>query len=501
MSKKKMKPVIILKIVSLLIFLMFLALLAVAIYYATSHKKSESETSLEHQMETDELAALLEKNSSSAVESNEVMEAAEHTVSGNETGADSKETEEPNAENENHMPLYLTDLYAEKGDTAVFKCYDSGAESYAWEYYDMAFNAWKKADMENVQNSKDELGREVSGFGIKADENMDGTVVRCTIHFKDPDKEDETQEASLFILPGRIKKISIEDKFTADANYCLSTRELPVKVIYADGTVEIITGLNHLYFVISEEKKDQSVSISGNRVETTTLIMTECDYLYTGMKEQEQLVRYHPDMAEIIETKAVIKGEDTIAPVIMEVTVSPYEVSNTDGPVTLTVKIKAEDNVTPYPNLEYAFLYSDQEPKEEDWGKKSSFETDIARNGIYTAYVRDSSGNTAQMEKEIITVDMKAPVIKSISLAEETNWCRSNTIQVSAHDASDILYCYENHSGGSSGWITYSEYTVDKNGIWIIRVKDAAGNVSEAEEIEISNIDKEAPVIHNISIK
>ena len=162
-----MKPVIILKIVSLLIFLMFLALLAVAIYYATSHKKSESETSLEHQMETDELAALLEKNSSSAVESNEVMEAAEHTVSGNETGADSKETEEPNAENENHMPLYLTDLYAEKGDTAVFKCYDSGAESYAWEYYDMAFNAWKKADMENVQNSKDELGREVSGFGIK----------------------------------------------------------------------------------------------------------------------------------------------------------------------------------------------------------------------------------------------------------------------------------------------------------------------------------------------
>lgn len=105
------------------------------------------------------------------------------------------------------------------------------------------------------------------------------------------------------------------------------------------------------------------------------------------------------------------------------------------------------------------------------------------------------------MEKEIITVDMKAPVIKSISLAEETNWCRSNTIQVSAHDASDILYCYENHSGGSSGWITYSEYTVDTNGIWIIRVKDAAGNVSEAEEIEISNIDKEAPVIHNISIK
>ncbi len=495
-----MKPVIILKKVSSLIFLLFLILSAGTIYfYATSQKKAESEKSLEYQTENDDLAALLEKSSSLAAENNEVMEATDHTVSGNGIKADSEETESPEAEKELQIPLCLTDLYAERDDTAVFRCYDNEAESYAWSYYDMYSNAWKKT--EEIQNYKDELGREVSKLEIKADENMDGTIVRCTIHFKDLDREDETQEASLFILPGRIKKISLEDKFTADANYYLSTRELPVKVTYTDGTDEIITGLNHLYFVLSEEKKDQSVSISGNRVETTMLIMTECDYLYTGMKEQEQLIRYHPDISEISETKTVITGEDNLAPEIMEVTVSPYEVSNTDGPVTLSVKIKAEDNVTPYPNLEYAFLYSDEEPEEGDWTKKSSFDANIARNGIYTAYVRDNSGNIAHMEKEIITVDMKAPVIKSISLANETNWCRSNTIQVSAYDASDILYCYENQAGNSSGWITYSEYTVDTNGIWRIRVKDAAENISEAEEIEVSNIDKEAPVIRNISIK
>lgn len=495
-----MKPII-LKIVSLLVFLMFLTLLAGAIYYATSHKKNENEKPLEYRTENDDLAALLEKSGNLAAENNEVTEAADHTVSGNGIGADSEETKSLETEKKLPIPLYLTDIYAERDDTAVFRCYDSEAEAYAWEYYDMSFNAWKKADIENIQNYEDELGREVSKYEIKADENMNGIIVRCTIHFKDPDREDEIQEASLFILPGRIKKISLEEKITVDANYYLSTRELPVKVTYADGTDEIITGLNHLYFVLSEEKKDQSVSISGNRVETTTLIMTECDYLYTGMKEQEQLVRYHPDMTEIVETKAVIKGEDTIAPEIMEVTVSPYEVSNIDGPVTLSIKIKAEDNVTPYPNLEYAFLYSDEEPEEDDWIKKSSFETDITRNGIYTAYVRDSSGNIAHMEKEIITVDMKAPVIKSISLANETNWCRSNTIRVSAYDASNILYCFDNQAGNSSGWITYNEYTVDTNGIWIIRVKDAAGNISDTEEIEISNIDKKAPIIHNISIK
>ena len=179
---------------------------------------------------------------------------------------------------------------------------------------------------------------------------------------------------------------------------------------------------------------------------------------------------------------------------------SPFEISNVDQPVNLTITITAEDDVTPYPELEYAFLYSDQEVTESDWKKNPSFDMSIERNGIYYAYVRDQSGNVGKMEKEIITVDTKAPVISEVSFSEE-NWCKSNTISVTARDSGEISYCFENRSAGiNSGWITYSEYTADTNGIWIIRVKDAVGNIAETE-IEITNIDKEAPVIQRISAK
>ena len=488
MSKKQ-------KIINaVLIFLIIAAISAAAfVFYATSHKKTDEDYPAEFQNTDDELADLLEN---ARIQKSESENDTEDSVLDDEPdpGGDMQE------EQETQEALKLTDIYAENGDTAVFKCYDSGAAAYEWEYYDMSSNKWNAAAEEEIQNCLDELGRNISGYKVKAEESMNGTMVRCTIHFQAPDRENEIQEASFFILPDKIKKISLEE-FTADANVYLGTKELPVKVFYTDGTDETITGLNNLYFVIFEEKKDQSVSISGNRVETTTLTTTECDYLYTGMKEQEQLIRYHPDGSEgEIEALAVITGKDELAPVISEITVSPYEISSTDGPVTLSVNIKAEDNVTPYPNLEYAFLFSGQEPTDADWIKKASFDAEIERNGIYTVYVRDSSGNTAQMEKEIITVDMKAPVIKSVTLINETGWCKSNTIQVSAQDTSDMMYCYESRAGESSGWITYNEYTVDANGIWTIHVKDAAGNISDTE-VEITNIDKEAPVIHNIRIK
>ena len=105
------------------------------------------------------------------------------------------------------------------------------------------------------------------------------------------------------------------------------------------------------------------------------------------------------------------------------------------------------------------------------------------------------------MEKEIITVDTKAPVISSVSLANESGWCKSNTILVDAQDAGGISYYFENAlTGIASDWITFSEYSVDTNGTWIIRVRDEAGNIAETE-IEVSNIDREAPVIYRISVK
>lgn len=479
MSKKR-------KIITLSIFLVLLVIaIILAIYfYATSHKNNKTRDQSAYQPNVQEI---------------EEETAAEIDTS-NQADSDAEEetaTDNPAYDGE----VKLLDLYSENGTTALFKCFDGEAETYDWEYYDMASKAWVTADPADIQIYEDELQRKISSYKVKAEKGNDGLMVRCTLHF--PEKEDECQMASLFILKDKVKKIEIEN-IEAKANTYLSARELPVKVTYENGTDEVITGLNHLYFIVAEEKKDYSTAISGNRIETITQIITEYDYLYIGMEDkQEEIIRYHSDSIsdEVIEAKTLITGKDLTAPDISDINISPFEVSNIDKPVTISVNISAEDDNTPYPYLEYAFLISEQEPTDTDWIKKPSFEVSIERNGIYTAYVRDQSGNIAQMEKEIITVDTKAPVISSVTLLNEEGWCKSNTIMVEAQDAGKMSYRFRSMTDGTySDWSSYNEYSVNKNGTWIIQVKDGAGNISETE-IMINNIDNEAPIIRSIHIK
>lgn len=457
--------------------------------YATSHKIPAEEG------DDDELLALINDISQTDSQTEPPDQEPETDVS-DETAADLP-GQEGTGEPLTDKAVKLCDIYSKTGGSATFICYDAAAEGYEWEYYDLDEKGWKASDPLNVQTFKDELNREVSSLKVSADHEL---MVRCTIHFST--KENEIQTASLFILKDEIKSISVED-FIADANAYICARDLPVRVIYQDGSQEEITGLNDFYFLTSEEEKDLSTSISGNRIETTTRTTTECSYFYTDLdEEQNTVMRYRTEeSSDAVETVCRITGKDTLAPVISETAVSPYEVTNIDQPVTLTVTISAEDDITPYPELAYAFKFAEDEPTEEDWRKKASFDVSIERNGTYIAYVRDQSGNISQMEKKIVTVDNKAPVIASVSLSNTDGWCQSNKIIVDAADAGEMKYSFENKSDGSgSDWITYNEYAVDANGIWIVRVRDNAGNITETE-IEVLNIDRDAPVIHSISVK
>ncbi|MCM1125006.1 MAG: hypothetical protein NC429_00905 [Lachnospiraceae bacterium] len=390
----------------------------------------------------------------------------------------------------------LKDVYSVKGEDIFFRCFDPEAEAYAWEYYDTSAEKWVTAPDSSVSLRPDELGRTVSMFQLQKNEADNETMARCTLKFNG--KEAEVQTASLYLIDN-IEKIAVKDLET-DANRYLGADELPVTVFYKDGREEELTGLAGMYFVATEENTDYDLTVSGNRIETTTIVRTECEYYNTGTDSREVLVRCRTAGQEAVETICRITGKDTKPPEIKEVTTSPFEVSGIDQPVDMTITITAEDETTPYPELEYAFLYSDQEPAEADWQKNPSFDASIERNGTYLAYARDQSGNVGKLEKEIITVDTKAPVISEVTLSEEA-WCQCLTILVTARDAGEISYSYENRTAGiNSGWLTYNEYTIDTNGSWIIKARDAAGNTAETE-ITISNIDKEAPVIQRISAK
>lgn len=394
--------------------------------------------------------------------------------------------------------IVLHDIYAEAGCMVEFKCFDRNAVSYEWEYYNLQSKNWIRADDSKVKARVDELGRNIAVFQVNADAEMHELMTRCIIHYEE--KEDVVQTASLFILKDAIVSISVEDIET-DVNSYLCTNEIPVKVHYADGTYEIVTGLYNLYFVSFEETKDYSTTISGNRIETLTTVATECDYHRVALDQQEVLLRHRSVTENEIDVSGNVLGKDLIAPEILEFEVSPFEVSNVDEEVILTINIAAEDNETPYPYLEYAFVLSGEEPKPSDWIRKASFDVAIHKNGIYIAYVKDEAGNISQKEKEIITVDMIPPMIDSIKLSNEVGWCKNNTIMVEASDAGIMHYrftCIGNDS--DSGWITYSEYSVNENGTWMVQIRDAAGNIEESELV-INNIDNEAPSIREIKIK
>lgn len=393
----------------------------------------------------------------------------------------------------------VTDIYAEKGSEVEFQCYDKDAETYRWEFFDLSENEWKEIPADEVIIREDELHRQISSIKQTAGEENQEKMFRCRLFY--PDETESTQTGTLYLLKDQISAISMEE-VTVNANSYLSSMELPVKITYKDGTEENITGLYNLYFLHSEENTDYTTSVSGNRVETTTKTVTECNYQRIGLEEKEYLIRYHPTNHEdILEMQNTISGEDLNAPIISSVSISPYEISNVDQAVTLTINIAAEDNETPYPYLEYAFVLFGTELTDADWKRKASFEVEIIQNGTYIAYVRDEAGNISQLEQEIITVDTKAPVILNVSLSNENGWCNSNTIIVNAKDYGDISYRFINKEAGTdSDWITYSEYVVETNGVWLVQTKDSVGNMSEAE-IEISNIDREAPIIRGINIK
>lgn len=163
----------------------------------------------------------------------------------------------------------------------------------------------------------------------------------------------------------------------------------------------------------------------------------------------------------------------------------------------VTVTIIADDNVTAYSNLQYAFLPEGEEP--EIWSDQSTFTVDITQNGKWIAYCRDESGNVIQEVREIVAVDNKAPEV-SLSLENET-WCTGNKILVNAKDGLSVEYCYCcPQTGIDSGWCTKDEYAVSENGTWTVKVRDAAGNVTE-KEITIDNIDNKPPVIRGIKEK
>ncbi|MDE7239107.1 MAG: hypothetical protein K2N41_05280 [Lachnospiraceae bacterium] len=396
-----------------------------------------------------------------------------------------------------YAPLALCDLYAERGTTAAFQCFYDGAEEYRWEYYDITVRNW--AEIEDVQSGYDDLGRQVSCVNVEASNENNGIMIRCRISFPDMDVT-ITETACLYVLDKSVRGVTVGDLYT-DAQKYIYIHMIPVTVTYEDGTAEEITGLSGLHFLETEVKNvEEGVSLAGNPIETVTTVITETDYQYFDYGANEVNLRYHP--AELSEKKidiaATFSGTDQNPPVISHVDFSDYKISSGADSVEVLVTIMAEDDITPYPFLQYAILPKGQEPTEADWRNRNCFKKEFDQNGTWIIYCRDQYGNIGSYEKNIIVSDSDAPEIASVTLEKE-GWYSSNTIRVQASDALSLTYSYScAETGEDSGFIARNEYEITSNGTWIVRVMDAAGNLS-TEQIYVSSIDTQNPVINGIT--
>jgi hypothetical protein len=453
---------------------------------------------------------LLKKQKVSAnVPGENVLKVSENTVADNMTEAfelsEEKSTQmdtEVSAEDEADDTLYATshktepvtqdiiriaDMYAVKGDLTL-KSYYPDAVGYTWELYDTDAKSWKILDSETVY---DELYRPVSSISLDLEQDI---MVRCEVE-KENSEERITDVATVKCIQS-VTGISAAQEQVETGTGWLCSRDIPVKVTYRDNSSETLSGLYGLVFVDSLESSEVTYSDTGNMIETITTVSTECEYSYVNAGEKEFVIRYR-DKDKMYDTNLTVVSADKEAPVISAVSISDFEISNIDKPVTVEVSITAEDNETSYPELMYAFLPQETEPEEADWTANPKLKKEIDKNGVWIAYCRDKSGNIAAFEKKIIAVDQKAPEL-ALTL-EHSEWCQSNKIIADARDELSITYLFTcPETGEDSGWIDRNEYDVTKNGTWEVQAKDAAGNTA-VKEITVSNIDTQMPIIKGIT--
>lgn len=302
----------------------------------------------------------------------------------------------------------LKDLYYIPGSEAYIEAYRPEAGSYTWEIYDAESGLWK---IENSRMTDDELSRHVSRVLLRKDA-LEPYMIRCTM---DIDGIPMEEIATVHPITGEISSIEkVEEFYEVNGETYVSAEELPVRVIYRDGSMQEIESLSGLCFVKEESYSEYSSTASGNRIETVTKIITEYKYSFSDMSEKEVLLRFR-NGNEIFDMNIKMKGRDLKSPTVLKVECGDFNIGNTTDPIPVPIKITAVDNYSSLEELEYAFIPAGRNPEKEDWKKESFWDAMIDQNGIWKAYVRDQEGNIGEMERELLVSDTAAPVIRGIT--------------------------------------------------------------------------------------
>ena len=133
----------------------------------------------------------------------------------------------------------------------------------------------------------------------------------------------------------------------------------------------------------------------------------------------------------------------------------------------------------------------------------------VTKNGVYEFMVTDKFGNSAATEVLVTRIDNEAPKLEALTAAGS----KPGTIRLTGvTDDNTAVYDQKGNITGYSGsgiktreyrmhedsrWTTFTgdSLTVTKNGSYVVRLTDNAGNVSEEYRVEITGMDTTAPTV------
>lgn len=133
----------------------------------------------------------------------------------------------------------------------------------------------------------------------------------------------------------------------------------------------------------------------------------------------------------------------------------------------------------------------------------------VTKNGVYEFMVMDKFGNSAATEVLVTRIDNEAPKLETLTAADD----KPGTIRLTGvtddhtavYDQRGNITRYggsgirtrEYRMPGESTWTTFTgdSFTVRKNGSYVVRLTDNAGNVSEEYRVEMTGMDVTAPTV------
>ncbi len=278
---------------------------------------------------------------------------------------------------------------------------------------------------------------------------------------------------------GNVTSTTVEvtniDRVKPEITYTVSTTEpTPTLSIEVVGTDNMELG---------------SVTCSDSRVvkgKTNWVSKTECRQIFLINQNGTYRFDTRDFVGNTNYVEVTIDNIDNVAPTIDKIIKNPNVPTN----APLEITIIASD---------VGFGLADEPYRVDGSAWQSSNKFMIADNGVHEIDVRDKAGNTIMMTTDISNLDYDNPVIDEVTqdITEQTN--TDVVLTVTAHDIGLGLankpYKLENGS-----WVSSNKFTVEKNGNYMISVRDEAGNI-ETYTHTVSNIDKELPVVsHTVDV-